>query len=118
MGRFSGRLIDCWRRTHRGRPRVDRVAFYSELLDVPSELDRHTLAVCGTSEMPKWAALECPCGRGHRIVVSLQKGHHPHWSLEALKGAPNLIPSVDSRTDYRCHFWLRDGRAHWVRDRG
>jgi Family of unknown function (DUF6527) len=118
MGRLSSTLTDTWRRLRLSHPRVDRLASYETLPDVPERLDRHTLAVCGVGETPKWAAFECPCGRGHRIVVSLQKAHRPHWTFSDSGGKPNLHPSVDSHGDFRCHFVLRDGRVTWARETG
>ncbi|MGI9112850.1 MAG: DUF6527 family protein [Gaiellaceae bacterium] len=58
---------------------------------------------------------ECPCGRGHRLAVSLQQSHRPSWRLGLGKDGPSLFPSIDSVADRRCHFWLRDGRVRWVR---
>jgi hypothetical protein len=84
---------------------------------VPDLLDRHTIAVCGPPEAPKWAAFECPCGHGHRIVLNLQPEHRPRWRLSLIGQRPSLRPSVDSRLDLRCHFWLTGGRVHWVKDR-
>ncbi|MGE5282000.1 MAG: DUF6527 family protein [Chloroflexota bacterium] len=116
MGRFRQRVIDWWRRRRVTRPRIDRITRYRELPDLPVNLDRHSLAVCGPDSALKWAAFECPCGRGHRIVVSLQSTHHPRWRLSAVDAGPSLWPSIDSHGESRCHFWLEDGRVCWVKD--
>jgi hypothetical protein len=117
LGRLRDSLIDRCRRWRLSRPRIDRLASYPELPDLPAELERHTFALCGPDSAPKWAAFECPCGRKHRIVVSLQATHDPRWRFSTVASGPSLWPSIDSRGEFRCHFWLEDGRVHWVKDR-
>ena len=111
-----GRLIDWWRRRRLTKPRIDQVRQYESLPDVPERLGRHVLAACGPEETPKWAAFECPCGRGHRIAVTLQPSHRPRWSLEVSDGGPTLRPSVDFVGEFRCHYVLRDGRITWAKN--
>jgi hypothetical protein len=113
---WRDRLTDWWRRRRWTQPRVKHVAYYEGRSDVPESLARDTLAVVGTRERPKWAVLECPCGRGHQLVVSLSPQHPPHWRLGEGQRGPSLKPSIDSRRAYRCHFWLRDGQVQWCRD--
>jgi hypothetical protein len=106
-----GWLIDRWRRLVPGSPRINRIRFYPEHAQVPDKLPRRELALIGGSEHEaRWVAFECPCGTGHRIMVPL--GEPPRWTLVRDDGV-SLRPSIDSRTDYRCHFWLRHGRVHW-----
>lgn len=109
------RLTDCWRRRRLTRPRVKRVVYFEGRSDVPEVLARDTLAVVGTRRRPKWAVLECPCGRGHQLVVSLSQQHRPYWRLDEDRRGPSLAPSIDSHRPYRCHFWLRDGQIMWAR---
>lgn len=113
---LSRALIDRWRRLRLSAPRIDQIAHYPQVGDIPEDLDRHTLALAGPNEAPKWAALACPCGHAHRLVVSLQASHRPHWRLASGGDGPSLYPSIDSAAERRCHFWLRDGRAHWAVD--
>lgn len=111
----KGRAIDLWRRLRLTHPRIDTVVYIESPMDVPEDIDRQTLVVVGNREFQKWAMLECPCGRGHRLAVSLQRSHRPSWRLSFDDGGPSLFPSIDSVADRRCHFWLRDGRVRWVR---
>lgn len=85
--------------------------------EVPAELDRRLLALCGPPGTPKWAVFECPCGRGHRIVLNLHPERRPAWRFFEHGGRPSLHPSVDYRGEHRCHFWLSEGRVHWARER-
>jgi len=107
--------IDLWRRLRLTHPRIATVAYVASPTDVPDDIDRHTLIVVGNDEFQKWAMLECPCGHGHRLAISLQRGHRPSWRLAVGRPGPSLFPSIDSRLERRCHFWLRDGRVRWVR---
>jgi hypothetical protein len=109
-------LTDWWRRRRLSRPRIDRLVWYQSVADIPERLDRHTLAVVGGPDAPKWAAMTCPCGHGHPIMVSLQPSHRPRWSLVKDDRGIGLHPSIDSIAERRCHFWLRHGRVQWVDD--
>lgn len=112
---MKARLVDFWRRLRWTRPRIDRVVFYPSRADAPEEIPRHTIAVIGSEKLPKWAILECPCGRGHQLAISLSEQHRPFWRLAAHSANnPSLSPSIDSQSPYRCHFWLSDGRVHWA----
>jgi|SRR5882672_12966441 len=85
---------------------------------IPAELPLHGAVVVGTIGKPKWVAFDCPCGRKHRIMVSLDPRHRPHWRLIP---SPNLtlLPSIDAvNQGRRCHYFMRNGRAEWVRGRG
>jgi hypothetical protein len=116
MGRLSQRLTDLWRRTRLTRPRIDRVARCEARHEVPTSIARHTLVVVGAVSSPKWAVFECPCGRGHQLMVSLVPSHPRHWSLTCAGERPSLFPSVDFKHAHgRCHFWLTDGRVRFVR---
>lgn len=110
-------LVHLWRRFHRGRPRVLAVDVRSRD-DLPERLDPRVAYVVGASK-PKWLILECPCGRGHEIQVSLQLAHAPHWSLgrDMHRSRLSVFPSIDAvDRDQRCHFWLVDGRVDWCKD--
>src|SRR5207302_1613338 len=97
IGRLVGRL--------RGAD-IDHIVFYQSHSEVPSVLGKRTLAVVGKHDYWKWAIFLCPCGRGHRIDVNLQRHHDPHWTISLGAWGPTLAPSVDYRGDFRCHFYL------------
>lgn len=97
--------------------RFTRVAYYAEHSDLPEIPKANELAIAGSATNPKWALLDCPCGRGHTILLSLSKSEKPHWSVSTdAKRQPSIYPSID-RNRYegvRCHYWLKDGRIRWV----
>ena len=84
--------------------------------EVPDRLPPKTAVFVGTPEHPKWLAFDCPCGKDHRIVVSLDPRTRPHWKLTS-SSKLSLWPSVDAwRGARRCHYVVKDGRILWVKD--
>ena len=84
--------------------------------EIPDRLPHRGAVVVGSIDAPRWVAFECPCGRGHQLMVNLDRSRHPAWHLT---GTPRitLTPSVDDITQTRrCHFFLRDGKVIWVRN--
>lgn len=62
-----------------------------------------------------WAAvMACPCGCGAVIELLLSNAARPHWTLTVSGDLPTLHPSVWRSTGCRSHFWVREGRIHWV----
>ena len=117
MGRLVNRLTDWWRRRQISAPRIDSVMRFEMQHEAPASIPRHALILIGTEQHPKWAAFECPCGTGHKIMVSLVPTHPRNWRLELANGRPTLLPSIDYSDEHgRCHFWLRDGRIEFTRD--
>ena len=85
--------------------------------EIPERLPGRGAALVGSEQRPKWLAFDCPCNTGHRIMVSLDRGHSPHWTfLNARK--LTLAPSIDYRTPkQRCHYFVKHGKIIWVNDR-
>ena len=65
---------------------------------------------------PGWIIFECPCGTRHERIelMRTQRGDLPAWRLTLDGNSPTVHPSVDYVGDGRCHFWIRNGRVHWV----
>lgn len=84
--------------------------------EVPDRLPRKGVVLVGPAERPTWAAFDCPCGRGHRLMVNLDKTRRPAWRVESLRPL-SIRPSVDDITKgRRCHFFISNGRITWARD--
>lgn len=116
---MSSNILRRWlRRQGIYTGKITRTAFYAEHSDLPEIPKANELAIAGSPTNPKWAALDCPCGKGHTILLPLSRSEDPHWSVSKnVKHQPSLYPSID-RNRYegvRCHFWLKDGRIHWVK---
>lgn len=85
--------------------------------EVPDKLPPCSMVFVGTPELPKWLVFDCPCRRGHRIMVSLSKIGWPHWKVLQFNPA-TISPSIDYRgSDFRCHYFVRSGRVSWVREK-
>jgi Family of unknown function (DUF6527) len=83
---------------------------------VPHRLPRRGLVMVDGGRGPSWLAFDCPCSNRHRLLLSLNVSHRPHWRLDN-PARPSLHPSIDSHDGgRRCHFWLSDGRIRWVRE--
>lgn len=108
-------LVEWWRRRRWTAPRLARVVYCGSHADLPSTLPPRRLYLVGMPGQLKWAAFSCPCGRRHQIQLNLDRSRRPVWTLELTPDA-SLRPSVDALEIDRCHFWVRDGRARWVRD--
>lgn len=92
------------------------VAVVAAADEIPTHLPHKSVVLVGSPQYLKWIAFDCPCGRGHRIMVTLDRAHAPRWTIH--RGDPlTLSPSFDYRTPrQRCHFFIRDGKVLWVRD--
>ena len=82
--------------------------------EVPPQLPFRGAVLVGPSEQPRWLAFDCPCGRGHRVMVNLDSRRNPQWQVLA-QDPLTLAPSVDdAAAGRRCHFLLQRGRTMWV----
>lgn len=82
--------------------------------DVPQYLPRTGVVVVGPPNSPKWLAFDCPCRRGHRILLPASATVRPRWTFESPRKL-TLAPSVDARHGpIRCHYFIAKGRVKWV----
>lgn len=101
----------------RAKPRIDRLVGVADRSGLPDLLDPRCVYILGTTKA-KWAILDCPCGRGHTIELNLANPARTRWKVTTNQsGQPCIHPSVDYQGQPRCHYWLRDGRVHWVPNR-
>jgi len=103
-----------------------RVTGYVDAADeIPEHLPPKAMVVVGSVQRPKWIAFDCPCQRGHRIMLAAQpiegaedpfKAARPKWVLEAERPA-TLWPSVDAwHGQHRCHYIIQEGVVRWVKN--
>ena len=82
--------------------------------EIPETLPYRGAILVGTAQHPTWAALDCPCGTGHRLLINLDSRRYPRWELRS-DSRLSLWPSIDAVEDgRRCHFVLNKGRVRWV----
>lgn len=90
------------------------VAIVSAADEVPSHMPRKGAVLVGSRRQPKWLAFDCPCWHKHRVMVTLDPSHQPHWTVTGSLFL-TLWPSVDDRTaGTRCHYIIRNGRTLWT----
>ena len=115
------RRASSWLRERLRLVPVLRLAGMSpHVLDVPDVLKQGEVVLVGEDPtQPQWLAFDCPCRRGHRLLINLSQSRRPRWTLHHDdRERVSLHPSVDSFSEVgRCHFWLRRGRVAWVKAR-
>ena len=83
--------------------------------EVPDSLGPTEAVLVGTSRQPTWLIFDCPCGRGHRVMLNLHASRYPRWRIQT-EAPLSVYPSIDDRTESRrCHFFIRDGHTIWAR---
>ncbi len=91
------------------------VEFVEAADEIPECLPRNAAILVGSRQRPKWLAFDCPCRAGHRIMVTLDPRHDPHWTLFD-EHRLTVGPSFDYRApDRSCHFFIHRGRVKWAR---
>lgn len=90
-------------------------ARYADLDDVPDRLGSRDIALITAPERTKWIIFDCPCRRGHRIMLNADRSRKPFWTLHASEPA-TINPSIDFRGGRRCHYSIRNGRTIWAGD--
>lgn len=82
--------------------------------EIPEVFPISSAVLVGTLVHPKWLAFDCPCRRGHRVMLNLDSRRKPSWSISN----PNKLtinPSVNDRSiDDRCHYFIRKGKVVWA----
>lgn len=109
----------AYRRARNGhaKSRITQVVVVANRGELPEHLDPGCVYVLGATT-PKWALLDCPCGHGHNVELNLANPARTRWKVTTNNtGQPSIHPSIDYRGQPRCHYWLRNGRIHWVATR-
>jgi hypothetical protein len=84
---------------------------------IPEKLPIKGAVLVGPPLRPKWLAFDCPCKTGHRILVTLDTAHHPHWRI-INNNKLSISPSVDyCSKDLRCHYMITGGKIIWVKNK-
>lgn len=85
--------------------------------EIPMRLPLAGAVLVGSSNHPKWLAFDCPCRTGHRIMVTLDRAHYPHWTILDEKKL-SVSPSIDYRSPGRhCHYLISRGKIVWVNEK-
>lgn len=85
---------------------------------LPKKIPKRVLVLARDEDEDWCVGMMCPCGCGKVIELMLIPEASPRWTMSAdSKGRPTLKPSIWLRSGCRSHFWLRDGKIDWCRDR-
>lgn len=125
LGRLWTLLVAWWQD---GRPLIERLtpgpwrleATVADMDDVPLSIRPRRAYLVATPTRRKWLVFDCPCGRGHRIALNLDRARRPVWTVRLSKrGSITLQPSVNYRHDRGvCHYVMSNGRIGWVGQSG
>lgn len=108
------KLLSLWRSLALLWRQWGIVGYVGSADEVPEELPLKGIILVGAEAKPTWAALDCPCRRGHRLMVNLDGSRRPAWAIDSIKPL-TIRPSIDDITsDRRCHFVIRRGRIRWA----
>lgn len=94
------------------------VGFVEDADEVPERLPRTGAVMVTSAGYEKWVVFDCPCGRGHRIMLNIDKVRRPHWRVGLGSDRTlTIAPSVDYKdAQKRCHYFVRNGRVRWTKD--
>jgi hypothetical protein len=86
--------------------------------EIPDRLPRNGAVLVASGGPPKWIGFDCPCRRGHRILLNTDHGRSPAWRImQSAKGILSIAPSVDYHDGHRrCHYFMRNGKIVWAGD--
>lgn len=86
--------------------------------EIPDRLPNKAIVMVVSAGRPKWLSFDCPCHTGHRILLNIDQGRRPAWSLSGYPRRPlSISPSIDYMDDQkRCHYFLRNGQIQWAKD--
>jgi hypothetical protein len=90
---------------------------YEQVYDDWPEQPRDKVLYVGYNtgdDKPVAAQLQCPCGCGLRMRISLREQDDPHWVFSAVDGKPTLAPSVWWNSGCESHFILSAGRIYFI----
>ena len=83
--------------------------------EVPDQLPDKGVVLVGAPGRLTWATFDCPCRKGHRLMVNLDRARYPFWTVDSLKPL-TIRPSISDITPERhCHFVVRRGRISCAR---
>ena len=85
---------------------------------LPAQLLRRAVYIVREDGVDERVALLCPCGCGRILQMNLLSDERPCWRVTRnVDGTVTLNPSIWRKKGCGSHFWLRNGRIRWCRER-
>lgn len=107
--------ISWWKWLPRGSWRI--VMRVDDADEVPTKIPRNAVVLVGRDRFHKWLVFDCPCRRGHRVMLNLDSSRLPHWRITNVKKL-TVTPSIDWHgKGASCHYFIRNGRVVWACER-
>jgi hypothetical protein len=114
MDRSKIAKLSRWFKSQKKEPQYfEGVHRVSSMSAIPADIARDIYLV-EKGRRRAWAVFNCPCGRGHRLVVNLSTSRRPHWTVSVRKGLASMWPSLWLKQQCRSHFWIRRNRVYWA----
>lgn len=113
MDRGKVKKLSRWFKSQKEPQYFHRVHTVPFMSAVPADIDRD-IYVVAKGRRRGWAVFNCPCERGHRLVVNLSPNRRPYWGISVRQGLASLWPSLWLKQDCRSHFWVRRSRVYWA----
>jgi hypothetical protein len=86
--------------------------------EIPDRLPRNGAVIVVSGGLIKWIGFDCPCRKGHRVLLNTDPGRRPAWTVSTSPtGTLSIVPSIDFHEGQRrCHYFVRNGRIIWAKD--
>lgn len=82
--------------------------------EIPPRIPPKCAVLVQNHTQASWIAFDCPCKRGHRVMLNLSPERQPCWTLGST-ALLTLAPSIDDHSiDDQCHYFIREGRVEWA----
>jgi hypothetical protein len=91
---------------------------YEFVKDLPNYIKDERIYIIKDGINPDSLAFKCPCGCDSIIFLNLLKDAKPCWKFRITKkGNITISPSVWRKIGCKSHFFIREGRIDWVKER-
>lgn len=82
--------------------------------DLPDEVQKGEIYIAGDKDHEWYVGMQCPCGCGEVIELSLIPHRRPRWTIcWDLLGTISINPSIWRTNHCRSHFYLTKGHVRW-----
>src|SRR5207247_1113350 len=96
------RLSSWFKSREKEPPYFDRIHTVPRMSAIPADTGRN-LYIVEKGHRRAWAVFNCPCERGHRLVVNLSPSRRPYWSVSVRRGLASFWPSLWLKEQCRSH---------------
>lgn len=86
----------------------------SEIPEIPEIAGKGEIYISFDDGQWCYLLMECPCGCGAYIDLSLIKGLKPRWEIQFhLNGTISISPSIWRKYKCKSHFFYKKGKVIW-----